>query len=882
MALDLENDNTRTVWTAPSVTGGLPFKHTHIARVFHSQDLEFGELKNLEFGVVAQYGIEKGSIEPQAFIFYFDADRFNEQQVNDWLAKTGVKVQTVQPDSRFGLLHTQPTYGTGIPQQDLHGDDMGERAAVMEDGTVRTINLFPETCDAATMSVRAIIATEMPVISTELKSGKPILEVWCMDGMECPDTIPLLDDHNRRSVRNIVGSVRGIHDIRLDDGSPAKEGRLYVSESEPAVWQKIVEGHISQVSAGVSPIESETIPAGQVRTIRGANYSAHPDRPLFVRTRTVMREVSLTTFAADPQTKIRSLSEEILRMNPKTMQFLLSIGLKQGSTEDEAKTFYTSLPESTRALADEAATKADKKDDDDEEDDDKEKEDKERHAQVDADTVRREAVDGERKRVTKLRELGTGLPEDTVRKAIDDGWTPEVAAPKFLEMIRTRTAPAAQSRSFEKDVSAEVLGAAITIRSLSNMVDDKSLKNTNPLDLFGAAGYRPAGQIRNGGTDWVKGRPFSVETIRKQNEQLLERADRFSGLSMLDVCRMSCQLDGISMSGWDPGETIRSAASGSSLGAIFTTNFNALFLAGYLDSVDTTVGWVTESDVPNFMPAERATVGKMGGLRQHTPNRPAEHMDMTDWNEFLQVRRFSGQFKIDEMDLINDRFGALNQMSPTELGLAARQLRPNMVYSTLLKNPTLNQDSTALFDAAHGNYVTGATTRLTDPTDVSAPVYAKPIQDAISAIGQQRMRNRPLNLFPRYLLVPPSLRWAASVLLQSAERVIATGSGGTYNPLRDLGIEPRVEARLNATGCPDPTADDALVAGSDTAWHLVCQPGEQGAKTIEVGYLRGTGRAPKIRSFVMEKGEWGIGWDVVMDLGVTVLDFRCMYKGAGA
>jgi hypothetical protein len=291
------------------------------------------------------------------------------------------------------------------------------------------------------------------------------------------------------------------------------------------------------------------------------------------------------------------------------------------------------------------------------------------------------------------------------------------------------------------------------------------------------------------------------------------------------------------------------------------------------------VGWCSESDVPNFLTAERAAMGKFGPLTRVTQGKPAGDNTGGDWNETLRVYRYGSKFVVDEQDLINDRFGALSQVSPQELGLAARRVRPDLVYSTLMSNPTLTQDATALFEAStHANYGT-AGTRIYNTTDGSVSVL--PIQNAISAINKQRINNVPLNLQPRFMLIPPDLRWGAAILFQSAERVIASGSGGTYNPLRDIGIEPRMDSRLGATGCVNPLTG-ATVTGSAAHWFLLCKPGEEGAKTVEVAYLQGTGRSPQIRSFVLDRGQWGIGWDVKLDIGCTPLDFRGMYYATGA
>jgi hypothetical protein len=187
------------------------------------------------------------------------------------------------------------------------------------------------------------------------------------------------------------------------------------------------------------------------------------------------------------------------------------------------------------------------------------------------------------------------------------------------------------------------------------------------------------------------------------------------------------------------------------------------------------------------------------------------------------------------------------------MGLTAAQLRPNLVYGIVLENATLDVDGVALFDSStHANYAAAS-------SGAGGPLAADSLQAAIVAMAKQRINGRVLNIKPRFLIVPQDLKFTAGILLKSAERIISTSDGGTYNPLKELEINLVV--------------DD---------WVLAARPGEEGAKTIEVGYLRGTGRAPRIRSFVLDKGQWGIGWDVSMDIGAKALDFRAMYKAKGS
>jgi hypothetical protein len=126
------------------------------------------------------------------------------------------------------------------------------------------------------------------------------------------------------------------------------------------------------------------------------------------------------------------------------------------------------------------------------------------------------------------------------------------------------------------------------------------------------------------------------------------------------------------------------------------------------------------------------------------------------------------------------------------------------------------------------------------------------------------------------------LAFTARELLGSTGIVIAGTAGsvterGNMNTLNGLGIQLVVENRLNATGVIDPSNNTAYT-GTATNWFLAAQAG----RTVRVGYLSGTGRAPQIRRFVLDKGQWGIGWDIVMDIGVMADDYRGLYKSAGA
>jgi len=339
--------------------------------------------------------------------------------------------------------------------------------------------------------------------------------------------------------------------------------------------------------------------------------------------------------------------------------------------------------------------------------------------------------------------------------------------------------------------------------------------------------------------------------------------DRFRDLSMLDLCREAIRLDG-RRAPYGRDETIRAAVSGASLSHIFTTTVGAQLLASYVEAGDTTVGWVRETDVANFQTQERKRLGKTAGLEKLPRGDTAKHATIADTGEEYRVARYAKMFVVDEQDIIDDRFNALLDM-PREMGAGAGRLRPDLIYAILLANASLGADSVALFHGDHSNLATAA-------------LAAAALEAGIAAMAKQTEDGVNLNIKPRFLLIPQDLFFTAAVLLKSAQRIIASASGGTYNPLLDEQIDIRSDNRLGVAGVTDP-ATGTVHAGTATNWFLVGAPVNP---TIEVGYLRGTARRPMLRSFILDKGQYGIGWDIKMDIGVKALDYRAMYKSTGA
>jgi len=368
-----------------------------------------------------------------------------------------------------------------------------------------------------------------------------------------------------------------------------------------------------------------------------------------------------------------------------------------------------------------------------------------------------------------------------------------------------------------------------------------------------------AGQLMRAGLPVIDSK--ATQMIQNYQELYAERGKMYSDMTMRDVCAEVLRLQGHHPPR-DPGELVRAATSTSALSYVFTNAVNAQLLQAYKDMPDSTEGWVREADVENFKEAERARLTKAGSLTRLPRGGTAEHTAVGEAQATYKIARYAKTFQVDEQDIIDDRFDMLLQV-PIEMAAAARRLRPDLVYSLLLSNPTM-ADGIALFDSNHGNL-----------GEAGTALAAATLQAGIVAMAAQTEDGVGLNLKAAFLIVPPDLLFTAKTLLESAERV---SSEGTFNPLRDENIVLRSDNRLGTSGVTDP-ASGTTYAGSATNWFLAASP--LLAPTIEVGYLRGTNREPQVRGYELNQGRWGLGWDVHLDIGACVLDHRGLYKATG-
>lgn len=128
---------------------------------------------------------------------------------------------------------------------------------------------------------------------------------------------------------------------------------------------------------------------------------------------------------------------------------------------------------------------------------------------------------------------------------------------------------------------------------------------------------------------------------------------------------------------------------------------------------------------------------------------------------------------------------------------------------------------------------------------------------------QTGANSEALNIQPKYLIVPVALMDTARVTL-----------GSEYDP----DTANKIQRRNPVAGMCEIVTEARLDAASTTAWYLAADG--QMFDTVEVQYLDGND-AP----YLEQKDGWnvdGVEMKVRIDAGVKALDYRTMYKSAGA
>lgn len=334
-------------------------------------------------------------------------------------------------------------------------------------------------------------------------------------------------------------------------------------------------------------------------------------------------------------------------------------------------------------------------------------------------------------------------------------------------------------------------------------------------------------------------------------------AQDFAELSLLDMARESLRYNTLPADmPRNDRDTIRAALSGGTFGDALTAAFEAEVVRSFQETSDSTAGWVRETRSENFRDQPRFRLGDAGQLVQLARGGQADHAapHIADIGSY-RIARYAKQLRVGAEDLADDTMQGILQMFG-DMGRAAKRLRTDLIWGLLHTNAA-QEDGYSIFDAGtRGNLATDAL----DATGLQAAVTWMAGQTTTA--GGLAM---PPNIRPRYLIVAPPLFTTAAALL----RTLRLDQG------EDIIL--RTEARAGTVGLKDP-ATGTSYTGAATHWYAFASATQ--APAVEVAYLQGISR-PTLSTFRLERGEWGMGFAVTLDIGVKVIAPEAAYMSDG-
>jgi hypothetical protein len=338
--------------------------------------------------------------------------------------------------------------------------------------------------------------------------------------------------------------------------------------------------------------------------------------------------------------------------------------------------------------------------------------------------------------------------------------------------------------------------------------------------------------------------PWGQQTVEVLRDTYAEFGDR--GLTVKALCDdMAERMPSIAAA----GETPIVRALGNRVGQqVIQKTIEAAVMAS-LPLTDSTAGWTRTVPIENYMPNRRPILKAPKGLARNPRGKTAaaEAPEIVR-EESYRIKSYAKQGLLDEQDLIDDDVYAIVEFARRS-GEAVQRLKLDCAYAVLLRNAAL-ADPVALFHASHGNII-ASSSLAEDKLDAAIAAIEKEMDES-DADAKVLLDQRAGNV-----LVPSALRGKALRLVRNME--IQGGGNVTVDS----------DARLD-NGVTDPI-DGTVIAGSATSWYISARD----RPAVEIGMLT---PQPKVRTWIADAGEWGVGWDISWDIAAKALSFHGMKR----
>ena len=427
----------------------------------------------------------------------------------------------------------------------------------------------------------------------------------------------------------------------------------------------------------------------------------------------------------------------------------------------------------------------------------------------------------ERRRIARISEICAGQHSEIEARAVEEGWDVTRTELEVLRAARP-TAPAVHGSS-----------PVPTVRVLE------------------AAAWMSAGIGES-------------DCLTEFGERTLEAAHPLRQIGLRELVAECARIEGHSVPRvfGDGQATIRAGLSTISLPGILESVMNRTMLAAYQASPIAALQLCAVGSVSDFKEVSRYRLLGTGGFEKVSPTGELKSGALSEQKYSNRADTYGQILMLDRRDIINDDLDAFLDIT-RQMGRSGAESIDDLFFTLFLSNPG------SFFSAGNSNYLEGADTAFgTDSLTSAKTLFRK--QKA--GPGTKAKDQKPINVRPRFLVVPVEVETDAELLMGSAQLMIDASGTKTKIP-----VDNPHRNKYEVVSMPH--LSDSYYAGSSAkAWYLFADPAVLPA--FEIVFLNGR-RAPVIERIEAPPNTLGMGFRGYIDVGVKEQDPRGAVKVKG-
>lgn len=297
----------------------------------------------------------------------------------------------------------------------------------------------------------------------------------------------------------------------------------------------------------------------------------------------------------------------------------------------------------------------------------------------------------------------------------------------------------------------------------------------------------------------------------------------------------------------------------SAFPAIMDNAINKAYVEGHKTAPVTFDRWTKRGALKDFKIHDNNYIaGPAGEFLEVPESGELKHDVWTDEKRpTRKLKTYGRQFTLSRQAFINDDIDMVTRM-PAKYAMSARKTQNKQCYQVLIQNPAV-YDGVKLFDKKHFNLLANG-----------SGITREAVQGMIMALSNQRDEFGEVCIIrPAVIVVPSGYKFDMYTLFFSP--VIHT----TENT---QAVNPLYQYRESIEIVEDPTVN-ALCGGfgNQMPWWMI--GAKEDTDFVEVDYLNGQD-IPTIRRAEVP-GTLGYVWDIYLDWGISVMDYRGAIKNPG-